>query len=298
MRITDKMIADGAGNDLQRALARLLGVQEKLSSGKRVNRPSDDPFATHRAISSRGSILVLEQFRRNISEIKGWVSATDQTLMRVNDLLRDARTLAIQAANGYLTASDRENIALRIDEMREGLLQASQEKFAGRYIFSGTRTGDKPFTWTGSEVEYNGNDTHMTVNLGPGAELTFNLTGDEVFVDVASGESVFGLLYSLAQAVRAGETTEVGGALLGRLDDVMDRVTEKLGIVGAAYDRLENMDSVLSEVIERERGLLSEAEDVDLAEAVMDLSMQQTAYQASLAASAKVILPTLLDYLG
>jgi len=106
------------------------------------------------------------------------------------------------------------------------------------------------------------------------------------------------LLYSLAQAVRAGETTEVGGALLGRLDDAMDRVTEKLGIAGAAYDRLENMDSVLSEVIERERGLLSEAEDVDLAEAVMELSMQQTAYQASLAASARVILPTLLDYLG
>jgi flagellar hook-associated protein 3 FlgL len=293
------MITETSLADLQRVLGKLMEVQEQLSSGKRINRPSDDPFSTHRAVSSRGALLVLEQFEKNINEIKGWVSTTDYALTHVTEALREVRTLAVQAANGYLEDTDRESIALRIDEYREMIFQLSQQQYSGRYIFSGTRTGEQPFTWTGSDVVYNGNDAHMKVNIGPGADLTFNLTGEEVFMNLGvEGTNLFKLLYDLAQAVRAGEHEEVGGSYLAAIDDAMDRVVEKLGVVGSSTNRLEKMEAVLSELIVRERSLLSEVEDVDLAEAVMNLNLRENAYQASLAACARVILPSILDYLG
>lgn len=299
MRITNRMITESSLNDLQKVLENLLKVQEQLSSGKRINRPSDDPFSTHRVISSRGTVLVLEQYAKNISEIKGWVSTTDYALTHVTEALREVRTLAIQAANGYLTDTDRENIALRIDEFREMILQLSSQQYSGRYIFSGTRTGEQPFTWTGTDVTYNGNDAHIRINIGPGAELTVNLTGEEVFMNVGPlGTNVFKLLYDLAQAVREGDVEEVGGSLLRQLDQAMDQVVEKLGVAGSVTDRLEKMESVISELIVREKELLSREEDVDLAEAVMNLNFKESAYQASLAACARVILPSLLDYLG
>lgn len=299
MRITNRMISDNSLNDLQRVLGDVMAVQEQLSSGKRVNRPSDDPFATHRAISSRGAVMVLEQFSRNVSEIRGWVSTTDYALSNVVDALREVRTLAIQAANGYLTGTDRENIALRIDEFRDTIMQLSRQQFSGRYVFSGTRTGEAPFEWAGSDVVYNGNAESIKVNIGPGAELAVNVTGEEAFMNIgATGTNVFKLLYDLAQAVRAGDIEAVGGDLLQAVDDAMDRVVEKLGVVGSATNRLERMENLISQLIEREKTLLSEAEDVDIAEAAMNLNLKESAYQASLAACARVILPSLLDYLG
>ncbi len=299
MRITNRMISENTLKDLQRVLGEVLAVQEQLSTGKRVNRPSDDPFAAHRAISSRGAVLVLEQYARNVSEIKGWVTTTDYALSNITEALREVRTLAIQAANGYLTGTDRENIALRIDEFRDTIMQLSRQQYAGRYVFSGTRTGEEPFTWTGTDVAYNGNAEHIRVNIGPGADLAVNVTGEETFMNIgASGTNVFKLLYDLAQAVRAGDHQAVGGELLGAIDDAMDRVVEKQGVTGSAANRLERMESLISQLTEREMSLLSEAEDVDLAEAVMNMNLKQSAYQASLAACARVILPSLLDYMG
>jgi len=299
MRITNRMISENSLNDLQRALGDVLAVQEQLSTGKRVNRPSDDPFATHRAISSRGAVLVLEQFARNVSEMKGWVSTTDYALSSITEALREVRTLAIQAANGYLTGTDRENIALRVDEFRETIMQLSRQQYAGRHVFSGTRTSEEPFEWTGAGTVYHGNSEQIRVNIGPGADLAVNVTGDEVFMNIgAAGTDVFSLLYDLAQAIRSGDHAAVGGALLGAVDDAMDRVVEKQGVVGSAANRLERMESLISLLAEKERSLLSEAEDVDLAEAAMSMNLKQSAYQASLAACARAILPSLLDYLG
>ncbi|MEJ5187524.1 MAG: flagellin, partial [Candidatus Geothermincolales bacterium] len=205
----------------------------------------------------------------------------------------------IQAANGYLTATDRENIALRVDEFRDTIMQLSKQQYAGRYVFSGTQTGEAPFEWTGTSAVYNGNSEHIRINIGPGSDLVVNVTGEEAFTGIgATGTDVFTLLYDLAQAIRAGDHEAVGGALLGAIDDAMDKVVEKQGVVGSAANRLERMESLISQLTEREKSLLSEAEDVDLAEAAMNLNLKESAYQASLAACARVILPSLLDYLG
>lgn len=299
MRITNRMVTENSLADLQRVLGDVLAVQEQLSSGKRVNRPSDDPFATHRAVSSRGAVMVLEQYAKNVSEVKGWVSTADYALSNVTDALREVRTLAVQAANGYLTATDRENIALRVDEFRDTVMQLSKQQYAGRYVFSGTLTGEAPFEWTGTGAIYNGNSEHIRINIGPGSDLVVNVTGEEAFTGIGpTGTDVFTLLYDLAQAIRAGDHEAVGGALLGAIDDAMDKVVEKQGVVGSAANRLERMESLLSQLTEREKSLLSEAEDVDLAEAAMNLNLKESAYRASLAACARVILPSLLDYLG
>lgn len=298
MRVTNRMANQMVLADLQRSLENLMRAQEKLSTGKRVNRPSDDPTAAHRAISSRAQLAVLDQFTRNIGEVKAWVATTEYALRAVSDSLIEVRTLAVQAANGTLSDSDRENIAQRVEEFNEHIFMLTQERYFGRYVFSGTRTGEVPFVRSGDDVAYQGNAAHMKVNIGEGTPLVFNLTGEEVFLDLGSGgHSLFKLLSDLAAAIRSGDIRQVGGGLLADLDAALDRVTEKLGTVGAVYNRLEKMEEVISGLVVKHKELLSLAEDADLAEAAMDFQFKQTAYQASLAACAKAIMPTLMDYL-
>ncbi|MEJ5187511.1 MAG: flagellin, partial [Candidatus Geothermincolales bacterium] len=214
------------------------------------------------------------------------------------DALIEVRTLAIQAANDTLSPSDRENIAQRMDEFNELIFKLTHERYSGRYVFSGTRTDDPPFVRDGDDVVYQGNSAHIRVNIGEGAPVAFNLTGDEVFMGIGDqGRSLFKLLSDLAAAIRQGDARRVGGELLGEIDEALDRVAEKLGVVGAVAQRLEKMEEVISGLMVKHRELLSLAEDADLAEAVMDFQFKQTAYQASLAACARAIMPTILDYL-
>lgn len=298
MRVTNRMANEMLLADLQRSLENLMRAQEKLSTGRRVNRPSDDPTAAHRAVSSRVQLVVLDQFARNIGEVKAWVSTTEYALRAVSDSLIEVRTLTIQAANGTLSDSDRENIARRIEEFNEHIFQLTHEQYSGRYVFSGTRTAEAPFVRSGDDVLYQGNGAHMRVNIGEGAPLAFNLTGEEVFLEVASGgRSLFKLLSDLSAAVSAGDIQQVGGELLADLDAALDRVSEKLGTVGAVTNRLERMEEVISGLVVKHKELLSLAEDADMAEAAMDFQFKQTAYQATLATCARAIMPTLMDYL-
>ncbi len=298
MRITNRMAHEMVLADLQRSLDNLMRAQERLSTAKRVNRPSDDPTAAHRTISSRAQLMVLEQFSRNIGEVKAWVTTTEFALRAVSDSLVEVRTLVIQAANGTLSPADRKNIAQRIDEFNEHIFKLTHERYSGRYVFSGTRSGEPPFVRHGDDVVYQGNSAHIRVNVGEGSPVPFNLTGDEVFMNIGvQGRSLFKLLSDLSAAIRQGDTRQVGGELLAEVDAALDRVTEKLGVVGAVVHRLEKMEEVISGLVVKHKELLSLAEDADLAEAVMDFQFKQTAYQASLAASARAIMPTILDYL-
>lgn len=297
MRITNQMTRDRVLNDLYRSMAAVLKAQEQLSSAKRVNRPSDDPFATQKAISSRSSIMLLSQYKSNISELSTWVSASEHSLYEINRTLQDVRDLTVRAANGTLTREDLNVSATVVDEYRETVFQFAREQVGGRYLFSGTLTGNEPFTWTGADVTYNGNTDGMVRNIGPGASVRINVTGEEVFMNIgAPPESIFKMLNDLAGEMRGGDTSRIGG-YLSRIDDAIARLLDKVGELGATTDRLEKMNGVLDGFIQSQRAQLSDSEDLDLAEGVMNFQLRDNAYQATLAACARIIMPSLIDYL-
>jgi flagellar hook-associated protein 3 FlgL len=272
-------------------------AQGQLASMKRVNKPSDDPFATQKAISSRSQLMLLTQYKSNISEISTWSSATEQCLAGVNDCFQEVRNLVVSAASGTLGQQEREAIAGRIDEFRESVLEFANTQAAGRYLFSGSLTETEPFTWTGADVVYNGNADGMTRNIGPGASVRINVTGEEAFMGIgAPPTSSIKMLADIADAVRAGDVGTIGGYLTG-VDAVLDRVLGKMGEVGATASRLEKMTTVLDGFVLSRQKELSEAEDLDIAEGIMNLQVRDNAYQAALAACARIITPSLIDYL-
>lgn len=298
MRITNKMTQDAVLNDLYRSMARLMKAQGQLSSMKRVNKPSDDPFATQKAINSRSQLMLLTQYKANITEIGTWCSATEQSLSGINECLQEVRNLVVTAATGAVDDAQRGVIATRIDEARESILQYGNTQTAGRYLFSGTMTATEPFAWTGVDLVYNGNADRMTRNIGPGASVQVNVTGDEVFMGIGAppGTNIVKLLTDVADAVRAGNVQATSG-YLGGVDDALERVLAKMGEVGATASRLDKMTVVLDGFIMSRRIELSEAEDMDLAEGVMNVQTRDNAYQAALAACARIITPSLIDYL-
>ena len=300
MRVSNQMTVDASLSDLYRTMDNLMKSQQELSSQKRVNSPSDDPFSAYKAIGARSQVSIIEQYSKNIDDINGWVGATDTALTSVNEDLQEVRTLAVSAANGTLDDSQRGTIADQVDQLRDAIVQLGNTKYTDRYLFSGTNTKTKPFTWSGTDVTYSGNSASMNRDIGPGAQVKTNMTGEEVFMGLTvngSTSNVFKLLNDLSTAMRANNTSSVGDSLLQGVDDALNQVEEKLGQVGATENRLTKMSDALSTLKEKQTTLLSNAEDIDIAEATINLQTNQNAYQATLAATAKVILPSLIDYL-
>lgn len=300
MRITSRMSYNNAMYGIENSLSRLYQVQEQLSTGKRVNRPSDDPFAAHQAISSRTRISFLEQYMDNARYTETWANNTDSTLSNVIGTLQDTRVLAVQAINDTLAPAQREAIADQVDQQRAALMQLSAEQVGGSFLFSGTKTSTVPFIddpVNPGEVIYQGNEEAMVRNIAPGSSLSVNLNGIELFTGIGSGaKSVFKILSDMSQALRTGDKSGMHDALRD-IDASLEQISAKRSEVGAKVNRLEKTALMLSSFIIDEVTELSNAEDLDISRGVMELSIRENAYQASLAAASRVIIPSLIDYL-
>src|SRR4051812_25767768 len=118
MRISQKMMADNALRNIQTNQARVDALESQITSGTRITRPSDDPIGAARALSLQESLDQSTQYGRNIDQATSWLNATDSALGSVTDALARSRELAVQAANGALTPSDRTALQAEVTQLQ------------------------------------------------------------------------------------------------------------------------------------------------------------------------------------
>ena len=186
MRITQNMMSRGLLDDLQNVTTRLSRTQQKLSSGKQLTAPSDDPFATSRALQLRADLAQNQQYQRNVDEANSWQSTADTALSKVGDIVLRARDLVVQGASDTVGSTARASIAAEITQLIDSVKSEGNAKYAGRFIFSGSATLTQPYQ-TGASDIYSGNTEIVQREIGPGVQIDLNQPGVNVFGDAAGG---------------------------------------------------------------------------------------------------------------
>lgn len=289
-RVTNAGASVAAQRNLQAAMQRLATIQEKASSLKEISRPSDDPAGAANAMTVRAQQSANEQYTRNVQDAKGWLSAVDGALTDATSVLHQIRDLTVRGANdGALSPSNREAIAIELDTLKDSLLSAANTRHMGRNVFAGT-------TDIGAAV---GPGYAMGAGLGTverrtGESTTVRVDADGQAAFGSGGDSVFALVDQIAADLRAGVNVSA------RLADVDRHLQSVLSVQAASGARHASVlaveEGLLDEkvALEGQRGSI---EDADLGTVALELKVQEVAYQAALSASARVLQPSLMDFL-
>ncbi len=289
-RITHTSVQRSTHANLQLNLQRMADMQARLSSGKTITKPSDDPGGLSRTLKLRADQKATEQYQRNADDGVAWMSTIDSALQTAVASLRKARDLTVQGANGSMSPQAREAIAYELEGIRDALLDQANTSYLGRSVFAGTSDEGVAFrpdyTWTGVP------GATVERRIAPATTVRADADGAAIFG--AGGDSVFALIDRIAQDLRAGN--DVSGHL-DRIDARQDAMLSGLADVGTRYGQLENAQRATEKTLMDFTGQIAAIEDIDLAETILQIQSQEVAYQAALGATARVLQPSLMDFL-
>lgn len=182
MRVTNRMIANQVVFNMQRSINRLLQVQTNMSSGRRINRPSDDPIGIVRDLGFRNELQRIDQFRKNITQALNWTVTYDNSLADVGSFISTAKEVAVSMANGTFDDVAREGSANEIESIFQQIMQLSNVKLDGRTVYSGFKTRADAFQATSNGVIYLGDRGQIEFEVESGRKNRINLIGSDLFL--------------------------------------------------------------------------------------------------------------------
>lgn len=297
MRLTNSMLARNVLADINAASDRLNRTRSQASSGRAIDRPSDDPSGAALALKLGSAITATQQQQRNANDAQSFSDATEQGLGQVTDILQRVRELVIQGANDSTDDTSDKAIATEVRQLIAATKDAGNTTVAGRYVFGGTKTTTPPYPpGATAPTLYQGDTGVIAREIGPGVSVAINQPGAAVFGNGAPGD-LLGTLQTIADHLESGDraslrTTDVK-ALDGHFDAVMGARAEN----GALSQRLQSATARLAQVEETTLGSLSKTQDADLASVMISLTTQQTAYESALKSGANIVQASLMDFL-
>lgn len=286
-------------NDLGNNQVALAKYQHQYSTGKKVDSPGDDPVGVGIALNIRTDIDAVESWRKNTYDSLEWLSATDTALGSAGEIIQKARELAVRGANGTLSPDARNAIAAEIDQLSQAYAEVGNAQMGGYYLFGGTAVNTAPFVSTTLPPTASGayNTGLLTREIGQGQTFSVNTTADRFIDPPGATPDMFVTLSNLANDLRTGNITNVSNQALTRLDAHLTNNLSLRGEVGAKVNRMEMTLSRfdIDDIARRET--LSKIEDADMAKVTMDLMTQESVLKSSLAVGARIIQPSLVDFL-
>lgn len=287
MRVASKSVFDAAKYQLASIAEQLNNANLIVATGKRINKLSDDPVGVTQGLNIKAALANIEQLGRNISLGNLWLASSESAMSQTQGIVSELKALSVQMASATTDAASRNSAAQIVQNMLAEIVTLANTDVSGRYIFGGTKTDAAPFSQNGT---YSGNNDAFTIKSGKNATI-------EVGSD---GSAAFGTLFTTLSAFQTAlETNDVSGiqnAMTG-LDTNFDAITEKISYVGAQMRRIEVKGTILENMNLSNTARLSEVEDADITEAIMNLKSAEFAYQATLASSARVMTLSLVNYL-
>lgn len=271
--------------------------QNQLSSGKEVSRPSDNPLLVAKIMSMSNNILQNEQYNTNISDTLGWVKTQDTALGDATKTLQRIADLIIYGSNGTLSDLDRGAIVEEVKMKTKELVGILNINFDGRYIFAGQETTERPFDMIGDVLTYNGDNNNVSREISQGVLVDLITDGSRIVEH--DGINLGDLLSNVIDALLNGDVDLLTGTngFLGDVQKATDNVVRIRTQIGAIHNRLEAAEERNRAENINLKELLSEREDIDVAEKYMEYMVMATTYQASLSVGARILQPSLLDYL-
>lgn len=409
-RVTNSMLVTNYMTNTNRNLTHMQKIQNQLSSGKEINRPSDNPYKVSRSMQLYTEIDANTQYNENIKDVSNWLDTTDTALNQMNNVLSRVRELMVSAGNGAYGADEKKAIQDEVKELQNQLSQILNTNFDGAYIFGGTKSTSKPVmidengqiaycdknensayktATNGVEInlkdsilssdgkknigkiekngdslgikiidntdkdnpveskvtielkkadgtlktdvelqnEMNGSLTgfsadtskkitslipsfntidqigsDLKVEVSQGVFIDYNISASDIleFTDSKTGEKInmvdeFNKL--IANLKSDGDVSKITNEGIGKMDSIISNLLQNRSKVGAMTNRMENAESKNKQENLNMTDILSKTEDIDFTEKMMEYSVMQTVYMASLQVSAKILPTTILDYI-
>lgn len=291
MRITNRVLVKGYLSDLNINLQNMRRLQEQLSSGREIRRPSDDPFRVARTMELTTGISLNERYKKNIDEGLGWLETSEIALGQMGEVIQRIRELSVQGGNGTYNEAQRNPIELEIEQLKEQLMQIGNTSFEGRYIFGGDKTTNPPFGYENGKIIYNGSGNNLLREFSQGVTIGIGVTGDSFNNLFVNNDNV---IDKIINKLKNNESPE---EFLGEIDNAFDDILNLRAESGAKVQRLKAMKEKNEEETFNMTELLSKTADIDIAEKVMQYKVMESVYMASLQTGAKILQPSLLDFL-
>lgn len=295
MRITTSQFYDRSIGQLSMLNGQADKLQSQIATGKRLTEAADDTIAYQRLAGIKRAAADDTAYTSNISFAQSLLDQADTTLSSITTQLQRANEYAVQAANGTLSSSDRESIAVSLDSILDDLLTLSNTKDArGQPLFGGT-SGETAFSRApDGTISYVGAGDTATIPIGPDTDIQVGTDGAQVFGGNGATPDMFATIKGLADALRSGGDTS------SAMDDIqasLHKITTAQASIGARGARLDLEKSRLADVAVSREVTRSDLEDTDVTTAIAQLQQTLTALQATQASFTKLEGLTLFDYL-
>jgi flagellar hook-associated protein 3 FlgL len=295
MRITQSMLSSNSLRNLSESYRRMGKYEDQLATGKKINKPSDDPVVAMKGMYYRSNLTEVEQYKRNLSELYLWMENSEAGIDQANSALQRTRELVIQGQNDTNSPSDREAIAREIEQLKHSLAATANTQVSGRYIFHGTDV-TKPTVIQEDPVKvaenlYDKEINNYQVEVSRGVFMKANVNPGNVF-----NQEMFDTLQKIEEELKGGDPKGLD-TLLDNLDTVMTTLSAERSELGARYNRLEMVETRLGQQEVLATRVLSDNEDADIERVIMDLKSQESVHRAALSVGARIIQPTLMDFL-
>lgn len=297
-RITDSLMSARLVQQLSLARQKQAAVQEQISSGKRINRPSDDPVGAEKVMNIRVSQAALAQFKKAIAQADEKLRVGDSALESYEQLLDRAGALLAQGLSDFTTPEARQALAVEIEGLRESALHIAQLKHGDEYVFGGTRQDQPPLDSTGIPAATPSTEQLLQIEADAPPVIT-GVRAEDVFSD-GSG-TVFDVLANAATALRGTGNPAADRAtleaMMGRLNDLGSRARSARVRLGVALERVEAVGARLDAdnlVLEE---VAQQAESADIAQAAVKLAEASNVIDA-IAQTARFRRNSLIDILG
>ncbi|MCU6708443.1 flagellar hook-associated protein FlgL [Paenibacillus sp. J5C_2022] len=320
LRVTQTMMNTQMLRNISNNLGRMNNLQNQLSTGMKINKPSDDPVGITFALRYRSELDANDQYTKNVSASLSVMEYTDTTIGQAGDIMQRFRELMVKGANGALEETSLEAIQTEVSQLYNQMVEIGNSQFNGKQVFNGELTEEKPYPALelGAAADPNANPPvlkayHVSTDTGTikyelsaGMKMGVSITGNEVFgealppnatqADIEASDNVFVLMQRAHDMLASGDQEGLSD-LIGQVDTRMNTMLTKRAEVGARVNRLEIVQNRLDDIDVNLQTVQSKTEDADIAEVITHLKMEENVYQASLSVGAKLIRPSLVDFL-
>jgi flagellar hook-associated protein 3 FlgL len=302
-RVTQQMTASNLLANINQALDRIDTTQQELSTGKKINQPSDNPYGTSLALQLNNQIGNLNSYSNNVNDGTGWTQTGNAALSDITNAVQRIRELVVQAANGTQTQADMTADAAEVGQLIDQIKQDANTQYNGQYIFSGAATTTQAYQ-AGSNDAYAGDTGQVTRQIGPNTSLSVNAdlssvlgTGQTVSGQPAGDGKLLNTLRNIVDSMQSGNSGALSSGL-SQLDSNLGSLNGVTADLGATTDRLQMAASRIESLQASDAQSLANTQDADMAKTEVDFSTEQAALTAALQAGAHIVQQSLMDFLS
>ncbi len=302
MRVTRNMASRNFISYIQRQARDLLKTQQQIASQKRINKISDDPIGMGHVLGYRSRLAAMDQYQENIAQGITRLEFNDQNLDLASDLVSTARRLAEQYSGAAVSAEDKQLAAYQVKDIYDHVMQLANSRFEGNYIFSGHATDTVPFSRDADfNATYHGDDGQVRIMVAENTEVRIDADGSKIFQNAANGGvNIFDELKNLIDGLENSDPVAGSAQIKSTVSTLYNgrqQINDRRAEYAPAVYRLQATGDYWTQLKPKIQEALAATEQADIPKAIVEMKNLETAYETTLATAARIIQPSLMDFL-